>query len=99
MAGEWWVQVRAAADGIAEDTLVEIAEQLQAGVTVDHNTNALTASYIVAAATRRQTADEALRAATVLPSEPTSISIMPLDDWVADQPKNVLAWVRQTRPR
>lgn len=70
MTGQWWVKVWTAADLITEDAQVNIAEQLRAGVTVDRDTNTLTASYVVAAATLRQAADEALRMADVLPSSP-----------------------------
>ncbi|GAB7141756.1 hypothetical protein [Mycobacterium riyadhense] len=93
MTGQWHVWVTAAADRITEDTQAEIAEELRAGVTIDRDTSVLTASYIVEAATLRQAVDEALRAAGILPSEPTRLKVVRLDDWLADQAPEVRAWV------
>lgn len=58
---------------------------LNATITVDAHTNQLIAAYEVTAPTLRQAADEALRAARVLPAKPTNIHVQRLDEWTAEQ--------------
>ena len=85
MPDKWAARVTAPANHIDEDTLVSIVQRINATVSVDAATNILTASYEVTAQSLRQAIDETLRIARALPAKPTSLQVLPLDEWMREQ--------------
>lgn len=86
MSDQWAVRVTAPTpDELDIDAQAAVAEKLRATITIDAASHLLTASYQVTAPTLRQGIDEALRAARGLPTKPTRLQILPLDDWMAEQ--------------
>lgn len=84
-ATKWTVRVSASARNLDLETQVRIAEELRAGVTVDAETDTLTARFTVTASTLRQATDEALKAFRILPAKPSSVLVQDLDEWEAEQ--------------
>jgi hypothetical protein len=85
MPVQWAARVTAPANHIDDDTLTSIVQQINATLSVDAATKVLTASYEVTAQTLRQAIDQALQIARALPAKPTSLRVLPLDDWMREQ--------------
>jgi hypothetical protein len=86
MSQQWSVQVVAPVPADLDiEAQAAVAEKLRATVRHDGARHLLTATYTVTAPTLRSATDEALRAARALPSKPTRLQVLPLDDWIAEQ--------------